>query len=134
MVPSTNQRITTQQAETSCALRCIPHLWLPLLYMALRLFLTSPNGTINIHGFGSIAYIANGLAHCCTSKATVVEIGEAGVFLRLFQDHASWSSQKHIFIPNFNYLGTKSSRRKVSFNRLFDHTLKCNVSLPASLN
>lgn len=84
-----------------------------LFIPALRMFLNSPNDTIDIHGFGSMADVADGLAHCCPSEATVVAMGEAGIFPRSFREHPAWASCSRMVIPDFNYLGNKTNRRKV---------------------
>ena len=88
-----------------------------LFLPALRVFLSSPNESIDIHGFGSMKDVADGLAHCCPSEATVVEMGEAGIFPRSFTEHPAWANKRRLVIPDFNYLGKKSNKRKVS-NRL----------------
>ena len=85
-----------------------------LFLPALRVFLNSPNETIDIHGFGLMKDVADGLAHCCPSEATVVEMGEAGIFPRSFEEHPAWASKRRLVIPDFNYLGKQSNKRKVS--------------------
>ena len=85
-----------------------------LFLPTLRMFLDSPNDTIDIHGFGSMRGVADGLPHCCPSLATVVNMGEAGVFPADFTNHPAWSSQRRVRIPDFNYLGQKMRRKMVS--------------------
>ena len=84
-------------------------LFLPVIW----LFLDLPNDTVDIHGFGSMSEVADGLAHCSSSEATVVEMGEAGIMPQLFMEHLAWLNKQHVEIPDFNYLG-KKLKRKVS--------------------
>ena len=81
-----------------------------LFLPTLCVFLSSPNETIDIHGFGSMKDVADGLAHCCPSKATVVEMCEASIFPRSFTEHPAWANKRRMVIPDFNYLGKKSNK------------------------
>ena len=79
-----------------------------LLFLpTIKLFLDLPNDSIDIHGFGSMGNIADGLPHYCPSLYTVMEMGEKGVFPRPLAHHSAWLSKQRIVIPDFIYLSIK---------------------------
>ena len=61
-----------------------------LLFLpTIKLFLDSPNDSIDMHGFGAMRDIADGLPHCCPSLDTVIEMGEKGIFPQSFDHHSA---------------------------------------------
>lgn len=79
-----------------------------LLFLpVIRFFLDSLNSTIKVHGFGSVRDVVDGLALCCASEATVVAMGEAGIYLMPFSEHPAFLNKQRIKMADFNYLGKK---------------------------
>ena len=73
--------------------------------------------------------ITDGLAHCCPSKTTVVEMGEAGIFPCSFTEHPAWANKRCLVNASTAYSPKNCS--PLSGGR-FHACGKGNVAQPAS--
>ena len=79
----------------------------------LALFIDSPNDCTDIHGFGKMAGVYEGLAHLVPDLETVVRAGNKGIYPRPFSSHPAYKDRVTVFIPDYDWTGNFDTTGKM---------------------